>query len=248
MNFKNYFESLKLVQKIELYLIVLILQGFIFLYFEDIKSFFYKDIQNSKVEVVQDKNNTNRVKNDRIDKISDNELLQFIFKSSDRYNLFVNEYEIYKNHIEVKLDGPFEPLIKILLYFQEHLNITSFELQENQENNNDIILDLVIKKDYFYNSYKSSEIVQNKIEALQIISPFQNKSQNEDTLKKQESGVKLEELKLSAIIKDEVLIDGKWYKQGDSINQNKILKIDKNTITIYDAIKGKNLIKGITYE
>jgi hypothetical protein len=48
-------------------------------------------------------------------------------------------------------------------------------------------------------------------------------------------------LKLSAIINNSALINGKWYKLGDIINNYKISKIDNNSLTLKYKTKTKIL-------
>lgn len=228
MNFKKYFESLKIIQKIQLYLIVLIFYSLIFFYYKDILAIFteQKIIKNIP-------NITNSVATQgkiSISAVHDLDLVNYIIQKSQEQKVQVNEYILYEKSIELNINSDFNDLISFLFDLEKNLYVESFEVLENDDTS--LSTKIMIKKNYFYKSSKNS-----KSKAL-INSVFKNTIIKKKFIPKK--------LIVQAIIDDEVLINGNWYRLNDMINGNKIIKIGNRSIILFNIEKKKNEV--LNYE
>lgn len=230
MNFKKYFNSLRIVQKIEVYLIILIFYGFIFIYHQDIIGFFInQEVQETTQSDIITK--SSKLKNTKVSFITDLELVNYMTKQSKNRDIVIDEYRLYKNHVELKIDGDFNSLVNLLLEIQNHFHIISFEITEN---NDGLTLTIVVKKNYFYND-DTPIIIKQRVENL-----FESEKNTPVVLR--------DEIKIMAIVANEVLIEGIWYKQNDVIDGYRVVNINKESIELFDIQKKQKILKVLSYE
>ena len=230
MNFKKYFNSLRIVQKIEVYLIILIFYGFIFIYHQDIIGFFInQEVQETTQSDIITK--SSKLKNTKVSFITDLELVNYMTKQSKNRDIVIDEYRLYKNHVELKIDGDFNSLVNLLLEIQNHFHIISFEITEN---NDGLTLTIVVKKNYFYND-DTPIIIKQRVENL-----FESEKNTPVVLR--------DEIKIMAIVANEVLIEGIWYKQNDVIDGYRVVNINKESIELFDIQKKQKILKVLGYE
>ena len=230
MNFKKYFNSLRIVQKIEVYLIILIFYGFIFIYHQDIIGFFInQEVQETTQSDIITK--SSKLKNTKVSFITDLELVNYMTKQSKNRDIVIDEYRLYKNHVELKIDGDFNSLVNLLLEIQNHFHIISFEITEN---NDGLTLTIVVKKNYFYND-DTPIITKQRVENL-----FESEKNTPVVLR--------DEIKIMAIVANEVLIEGIWYKQNDVIDGYRVVNINKESIELFDIQKKQKILKVLSYE
>jgi len=230
LNFKKYFNSLRIVQKIEVYLIILIFYGFIFIYHQDIIGFFInQEVQETTQSDIITK--SSKLKNTKVSFITDLELVNYMTKQSKNRDIVIDEYRLYKNHVELKIDGDFNSLVNLLLEIQNHFHIISFEITEN---NDGLTLTIVVKKNYFYND-DTPIITKQRVENL-----FESEKNTPVVLR--------DEIKIMAIVANEVLIEGIWYKQNDVIDGYRVVNINKESIELFDIQKKQKILKVLSYE
>jgi hypothetical protein len=147
-------------------------------------------------------------------------------------DLFIQSININKHCLNMQVDGKFTKLSEFLNYIQLHYRIGRFVL-----NKEDIDLSLDVR--YFYNEVYT----YNKLENL--VNPFEKKRVITKTIvKKTPIKKKTKEIKISAIVLDEVCIDNKWYKKEQIVLNHKILAIYENTIEVQNMkTNKKNIIK-----
>lgn len=213
--FKRYFKKLNLLQKVEIYLLVIIFYGSIIWFFDDIFTELFKTKQNYKSIKTFQKDIYN-IKQ-KVTVKSNIEFLNFIESNMIKYNIINKVINLKDNYISIKMQGKFIDIINMLNVISLHTSIKMFSFSKNDISNS-VICDIEVKSKYFFNQYKEYKKLQN------VPNPFFKETI--DDMKK------ITKLKIGAIVSDEVLIFGDWYKVGDIINNYKILNIDKNFIKI----------------
>jgi len=213
--FKRYFKKLNLLQKVEIYLLVIIFYGSIIWFFDDIFTELFKTKQNDKSIKAFQKDIYNI--RQKVTLKSNIEFLNFIESNMIKYNIINKAINLKDNYINIKMQGKFIDIINMLNVISLHTSIKMFSFFKNDISNS-VICDIEIKSKYFFNQYKEYKKLQN------VPNPFFKETINDMK--------KITKLKIGAIVSDEVLIFGDWYKVGDIINDYKILNIDKNFIKI----------------
>lgn len=222
MRFKNYFQKLSLFQKLELYILVLLFYSVIFYFYDEI-AFQMKDqdTQNSTILDYQKKYNSLHLK---MAEINDNEILTFIEKEASKNNLLLHSLLINSDNIAIKCSGDFTSIVTLLQSCQTHLLIKNFQLSSVK---NKIYCDFQVGKNYFYNTnLPLSEIKKPHNPFFQVEITKEIKEQN-ITKEPSQNSIKIIPL---AIVSNEVLLLGKWYKVGEVIGNEKIVAIDTTTI------------------
>ena len=111
---------------------------------------------------------------------------------------------------------------------QNHFEIKKYEIKKEQK---EICIDVVIATQRFYK--KEDE------DLLNIPNPFK---------KRHKVNKKTKNIHIDAIITNEVLIEGEWYKKGDTIKRFVISKISTFEVIFKDKHTQKYIIKAITNE
>jgi len=220
------FEALTLLQKIELYLIVIIGYGFILYYADDV----YNMITPTK-EKTQKINQSSFNPLPSIKDISDTELVDYITEIGKESNLLIKEYSLHKKMIELNLTGDIELLLELLYRLENHLFIISFDIRKEPES---YLLNVVIQK----HSFDPKESIQKK--TLRWETPFSQKTQKKPFQTK--------EFFISAIINNEVLIDGVWYQKGSLYQGYTITTIETDFVLLENKTTKQIITKRVHNE
>ena len=166
----------------------------------------------------------------RMDDIS---LMNYIDTLSREKNTTILESKILKKSMYIKIEANHSEIMKFLTTIENHFVINSFELIEENEQT---ILSIMIDTNYFYTSSMIKKSIKNP-------NPFlQNK------LKKQKVNTVDIKLKITAIISNEVLIDGIWYKERDSVGNFTILSILKDKVQFKNLITKQIVTEKVSYD
>ena len=224
MNIESKFENLELREKIFLYLIVLIVSVLIYIFYDRyLHSFSPSPIENrSPLPLSVNSNNIKIVEK------SDVEILEYLNKNTRIKNLTITDINILKRDISLKLIGGFENQIEFLSLVESNFEIKSFDMSYNKN----IELSLIIGKQYFKDKGDKKSLPPK------LSNPFYLKN----------VVVIPHDIRVDAIIKDEVLVDNIWYKKNDIIKRYKLLNIFPNYIVLLDIQTQEKIIKDIYYE
>jgi len=218
LHFKLYFEKLKLIQKIEIYILVVMFYGTLLYFYDDImKNFNQKVEPNKAVLLYQQK--LQSLSSKIVDK-KDIKVISFIENNGSKYNVFIETMSINQNRLNIKLHGKFDEVMNLLHLYQTHMKIISFKLFKYKEK---IYCELQLDNQYFFNKDKKFTKLKN------LHDPFltlQHKMVNKKKV------ILKKDLKLMAIVSNEVLINGSWYRLNDIINNSKIVKINQSSIEL----------------
>ena len=224
MNLKSSFQKLSLLQKVKLYIVVIIFYILIFYIYDK----FYNKNKTIKT--------TSKISTESIDKIKSlkskittkttNHIVKLIEQRSDKLNCFISDIKIKKNNINLTIEGNIYNIINFLNYLQNHFIIEQFNLEYQK----DILSSTIsLNTKYFYNPNK----IYNKITNLP--NPFIN-IKNE-TFRKIEKFIK--PLKVDAIVDSNIFINNKWYKLNDIIDGKRIISIKLNIVKFIDIKTSK---------
>ena len=222
MSFKNYFNNLKLYQKIELYLLVIMFYMAI-LYYND--TVFYnnssKDIQNIKQNKIY---NIDDFKN-KIQKKDQIFFIKYLEKTIDSFSLFTRNIIVKNGNLTIEIDGKFTNMIKFITTIEQHIIIKNISFEKKDLK---LVSTIRLKTKYFYN--------KNGIKSdFQIVpNPF-------IAIKDSNKTIKSKQLELNGIFNDTVLINHNSYKKGDIIDGYKITTINLDNIIIQKENKQKIL-------
>jgi len=146
---------------------------------------------------------------DKIKKTLPSEIVQFIEEKIELYTLSLQTIHIKKRLISVEVGGSLQHIKLFLQKIQLHLDLVSYKFLQEQ---NSVRLYFIVDSEYFFN---------------------QTFLQKEFIAKKQKVKHKVHNIKLDAIVRDEVLLDGSWYKQGENYKDSyKIIAIEERFIKV----------------
>lgn len=226
MKFKRCFESLSKIQKIEIYLIVLMVYALIFIFYEALLTGIRTDLTHKELIIKTEK--SPQVSLNRINHI---ELLKYIGTLNDKFDISLLDTQVLKNSIELKLEGNFDNIITILKEFQNKFKVHKFEIQ----NDNDVLfVSVILNTQFIFNNQN------NKISHHKTHNPF---------IKKEEKKIKVyKDIKVTAIIGKEVLIQGQWYKKNDTVSIYNIININKEDIVLFNNVTKITRTQKVEYE
>ena len=224
MNIESKFENLKLREKVFLYLIVLIVSVLIYIFYDKYFNVLLPSPLEHKSYTILD-NNLNS--NKKVEK-SDVQILEHLNKNAKVKSLTITDINILKRDISLKLIGGFENQIEFLSLVESNFEIKSFDMSYNKN----IELSLIIGKQYFKDKGDKKSLPPK------LSNPFYLKN----------VVVIPHDIRVDAIIKDEVLVDNIWYKKNDIIKRYKLLNIFPSYIVLLDIQTQEKIIKDIYYE
>ena len=202
MQFKYYFNTLPLKDKILLYLLVPIILGFCLFLFE---KYFLPDV---KIENKQSTCNIKRVKID-IDNI---QAIKYIEDVASQFEINIVTLKINKRLFKIKINGSYQNSMNFIYNLEYSMKIKSLKIIKTLDG---IILTegiFVIKR-----------IANNSLYNLEKIpNPFN----------KIKSYIKNSTLRLTAIIGRNICINGKWYQKNSIIGKYKIKTIHSNYVEL----------------
>lgn len=215
--------------------------GMLLYFSQDIFNNFNKKSSNIKSPQVLKYQNKLKTINSKI--IIKNKLstINILEENHRKYKIFTESITIQEYKINLKLSGNYIDLINLLRFYQVHFSIIYFKLYYVT---NKLYAEISINTKYFFNK----DNVINNIKSLE--NPFFLKKirKQQKQIEIKQKVIKCKILRISAIIKNEVLIDNLWYKRGDIVNNNKILDIKVNNVKFLDIEKNKKYILKICNE
>lgn len=208
---KNLFENLNFSQKLQLYFIVPMVFWLLLLLLENYI------IQDTKKDI-ENKLTTIDISTHKIEKVNISEMIYQIQSKGKDYNLKTKSIQRKEKAILVEFDGDYTNILGFLQKIKLHYEIFSFEVLKEK---NLTRLHLTINNQYFFN--KDSVNKEFNTAKKTIINKV----------------IKQVQIKLEAIIDNEVLIDGLWYKKGETYKQNKIIDIKRKFIKLQNKATKK---------
>ncbi len=140
-------------------------------------------------------------------KIDDISIIKYIDKYSNKFNVMILDTKFSNKLVSVKLTGKYQDILNFILTIEENIQIKKLILLKSDKN---IICHF---------EGKVIDIKENTI--LQ----YDNNIPNPFTDIKYRINSNNLNLALTAILGDEVCINNKWYKEGQTIKKYKIIKI-----------------------
>lgn len=222
MEYKQYYNSLSFIQKVEIYGIVILCYIFIALVYNDI--YFSQDNKTEKsIQII-----TKKIVQNKIKHFTNVELLSYIENKSIQFTLDILDMKFTKKTIILQITGSFINEIHFLEHIQENFVILKCELKKEKK---EIMLDLIIDIRKYFD--KEDVVLSN------IPNPFLGQKKR----KKRDNSIKID-----AIISDEVLIEGDWYKKGAVIKGFIISHISDTEVLFIQKNTHKKMIRKITNE
>ncbi|MGB5867322.1 MAG: hypothetical protein WBG69_05555 [Arcobacteraceae bacterium] len=230
MRIKKYFEALSFIQKVELYLIVLMGYFLVVIFFDDVKNLIPSTQRDTYTQnVVQQ----DTFKKEKIHYLESHEIISLIDNMSKENNISIKESEILNNSVYIKIEGSYDNVIHSLDNLQNNFEIKNFEiLYENK------ITTLSVSFNRKY-SYKFAKESQKNEKIANPFYQFQNNMQAQISMKP---------FQITAILDDEILVDGSWYKKSNMIYDYKILSISPREVILKHSITQQKITKKVTNE
>ena len=222
MRYKYLYESLSLIQKIEIYGIVLFCYIIIAILYQDI----YLNKENSIQKNPQIMNNTMVPK--RAKHLNMPELISYLENKSIQFDIDILDMKFTKTTIIFKIVGSFINEIHFLEYIQENFVILKCKIEKIDK---ELISDIVIDTRKYFE--------EEEITLSDTPNPFMARKKK----KKKDTSIKIE-----AIIAGEVLIEGDWYKKGDMVKNYIVSKILDFEVLFIEENTHRYLKKEITNE
>ncbi len=219
---KSNFEQLPFRQKVELYFIVPIFFTIVFIILQ--KRLIIKEpsiVQKQQQLSVKSLSDKIVVKNNK-------EIMDYIETQIAKHDIFVQSMTTSNHNISLSVNSSFDTLIKFLYILEQHLIIEEFSLDRVEPNSKMIKSRVVFLSEYFVNPNQKEKIVKN------IKNPFFQESEiivstEENTMINKSKSTMLQ---VDAIVTNEVLIQGDWYKKGDIFQKIKIVQIDPTVVKV----------------
>jgi len=231
---KNKFIKLSFKEKIELYSIVLIFFIILFVIIQ-------------KIVIVQDTNIPNKQKlyvKNLVDKIvvkKDKEIIDYIETKIAKYDVFVQSMTSSSHTVCLTINSSFDTAIKLLQQLNQHLLIEEFSLNKLNSRNNLIQTKIIIVSNYFLNQNQKGKKI------ISVKDPFRSKAitpsislENKPIQK-----VPQDTIQIDAIVANEALIEGDWYKKGDIFHKRFIVKIEPTVVKFVDKRSHKTITIGL---
>jgi hypothetical protein len=222
---KRNFIKLSLIQKIEIYLLVIMFYGVIIYQFDNIypQQTYIIDNLNINTTTIKDFKELKK----RIVKKENTILLKLLEEKSEELMVFIVSTKNQKEFIDLEFYGKFLDIMNFLNYIQNHFTIKKFQLLRKERN---MYCNIEIDTKYFYNQNKINNKLHN------IANPFVN-NKDPKVYKKNNNT-----LKVIAIIASNILIDDKWYQKNDIINNQKIILVNNNSVEFLNKKTNKKYI------
>lgn len=222
----NKFNNSSLKTKIELYLLPLLI---IYLLY-----YILSNMPENQIKEIKKTTNINSYINKKFD-ASFLDLFNKIETIAKQLNIKVQSLNNIENSVELRVYAKIKDigkLIKKIEAINNFTKITSISIYKKDELDR-YLIDFIVDLNSFYlknindsdeEKYKKSE----KTTAKEKQKKIENKK--EDSIKI--SNNKKEEYKLTAIVSDFVMINDKWIKKGERIDDLKLVKVSKNFIIL----------------
>ncbi|MEA3288977.1 MAG: hypothetical protein U9Q04_02250 [Campylobacterota bacterium] len=222
MNFKNYFEKLSLIQKVEIYIISMIFYSLLFIYSDQL---FVEEKKEILPKLDTSFNTKLKQLEQKIDKTTQGIVFVKIEQTLQLYNIKTKKIQFDKNNCSLDIEGKLSDIMNFLNYLSIHFNINTIKIHKEQ---NTIVSSLTLNTKYIYNEKRKIQNINN------IPNPF--------SLKRSYTNYKNRtNFKINAILDNEVYINQNWYKTNDKIEGYVIKNISPNGISL-ENIKNKKLL------
>ena len=235
MNLKKYFINLPLFQKIEIYLIVVMLYGALYYLMDD--NYLFQNNQEELISKNLQDNKHRKILKSKIIKKENNFLVKLIEQKSGDFECFIEEIKIKTNSIDINISGKYISVIEFLNFLQNHFLINSFNINFDK---NIFIVVVSLDTKYFYNPNK----IYNNI--VNIPNPFIKINKHINKITKKSNPII--NIKIDAIVDSNVFIKDNWYKLNDIYNNKKIVSIGLNSVEFIDMKTLKKEIKRVHNE
>jgi len=217
---KSNFEQLPFRQKVELYFIIPIFFTIIFIFLQKLLIIKEPNIVEQQLSV--------KSLSDKIVVKNNKEIMDYIETQIAKHDIFVQAMTTSNHTISLNINSSFDPLIEFLYILEQHLIIEEFSLDRVEPNSKMIKSRVVFLSEYFVNPTQKEKIVKN------IKNPFFQETKT-IVLKEENTIINKSQstmLQVDAIVTNEVLIQGNWYKKGDIFQKIKIVQIDPTVVKV----------------
>lgn len=217
---KSNFEQLPFRQKVELYFIVPIFFTIIFIFLQKLLIIKEPNIVQQQLSV--------KSLSDKIVVKNNKEIMDYIETQIAKHDIFVQAMTTSNHTISLNINSSFDPLIEFLYILEQHLIIEEFSLDRVEPNSKMIKSRVVFLSEYFVNPTQKEKIVKN------IKNPFFQETKT-IVLKEENTIINKSQstmLQVDAIVTNEVLIQGDWYKKGDIFQKIKIVQIEPTVVKV----------------
>jgi len=217
---KSNFEQLPFRQKVELYFIIPIFFTIIFIFLQKLLIIKEPNIVEQQLSV--------KSLSDKIVVKNNKEIMDYIETQIAKHDIFVQAMTTSNHTISLNINSSFDPLIEFLYILEQHLIIEEFSLDRVEPNSKMIKSRVVFLSEYFVNPTQKEKIVKN------IKNPFFQETKT-IVLKEENTIINKSQstmLQVDAIVTNEVLIQGDWYKKGDIFQKIKIVQIEPTVVKV----------------
>ncbi|MCD4758045.1 MAG: hypothetical protein K8R39_07230 [Arcobacteraceae bacterium] len=217
---KSNFEQLPFRQKVELYFIIPIFFTIIFIFLQKLLIIKEPNIVQQQLSV--------KSLSDKIVVKNNKEIMDYIETQIAKHDIFVQAMTTSNHTISLNINSSFDPLIEFLYILEQHLIIEEFSLDRVEPNSKMIKSRVVFLSEYFVNPTQKEKIVKN------IKNPFFQETKT-IVLKEENTIINKSQstmLQVDAIVTNEVLIQGDWYKKGDIFQKIKIVQIEPTVVKV----------------
>ena len=209
---KSTFENLTTIQKLQLYLIIPMIFWLLLFLFENYL------IVNFKSDSLQKNSSVIDIPKNKIENMSISKIIQYIEQKAKYYKLKIQSIQSKQKTIMVEINGSYLNTLGFLQKIKLHYQIRNFEVIQEEKLTR---LYITLNNEYFFNKDSmEKEFSKENIQSKSI----------------------LIKVKLEAIVGNEVLIDGVWFKQGEIYKQYEIIDINNSFIKLQKK-EIKQLIK-----
>ena len=224
LNIKERFENYSLKEQVLLYFSVLLFSILVFILYGNWQKSLYiiksKDTVTLAKEVVAKK-----------EKLSDVELLKYFNKNIELFNITLQEINISQKRTTLKAIGRYSPIINFLRVLSHNFKIEQFSIENNVGK---VFISLELNTSRFFKSGQKNLI------SKKFVNPFLYEIA--DKTKKSSPFI------INAIIDTEVLINNRWYKKDEIINNYKILEIKKDALILMDLEHNSKIFRSVSDE
>ena len=206
----NYFEKLGTFQKIEMYLIPIIIALLLIYNYPLLQKKMITDMQNINQDVYSYEIKKQKLLK-KINSVHNIKVVKDIQNYAKELNLKITALKVIEKNISLEVQGKLKSIMNFLYFTENYNDFTKVEnfMMTKLDNTNEVKVFLNLSFGKIIRT-KSNEELVNKIN--NINNPFVRKTQNPKP-------------KLYAIVNDHVLINNKWLKQNDSFDGFVVFKI-----------------------
>ncbi len=206
--FEEKIKSLSFYQKIQLYLIPLLLSIF---YLYNFVNFSSNEIKKSKQ--ILESNNVNTYT-----------FLSDLQEFANKQNLEILETKQNSKILDLEIKGELSSIIEALYFCETYNSVNKIDNLEIDIQNKEVLLHLKLEfEKYKYNFTKVDFVLLEEIG---------NKNKEPQISKKMQTIKKDIQWKLTAIVNNSALLNNSWIKEGDTINQYQVSKIDMHFVRL----------------